>query len=105
MVLYPPLYFIFARVVDFAQIQLGLFPHVRFAGTNVRMVASIWKIIMNPRDIEMEDISNVIFDTVSGVSNMRYFKSQKIELDLYEEEGEVKLRTTIITKDNYLSNN
>jgi len=78
---------------------------VRFAGTYVRMVASIWKIIMNPRDIEMEDISNVIFDTVSGVSNMRYFKSQKIELDLYEEEGEVKLRTTIITKDNYLSNN
>jgi hypothetical protein len=105
VVLYPPLYFIFARVVDFAQIQLGLFAHVRFVGTYVRMVASIWKIIMNPRDIEMEDISNVIFDTVSGVSNMRYFKSQKIELDLYEEEGEVKLRTTIITKDNYLSNN
>ena len=33
---------------------------------------------MSPRDIKMEDISNVFFDTVSGVSNMRYFKSQEL---------------------------
>lgn len=50
---------------------------------------SIWKIMMNPHDIEMEDISNVFDETVSWVSNMRHFKSQQITLDHYEEEGEV----------------
>lgn len=35
-------------------------------GMDVKCVASIWKIIMNPRDIEMENISNVFLDTVTG---------------------------------------
>lgn len=41
------------------------------AGMDVRRATSIWKIKMNPHDIEMEDISNVYFDTILGVSNMR----------------------------------
>ena len=34
--------------------------------------------MLNPHDIEGSDISNVVIDTVLGVSNMRYFKSQEI---------------------------
>lgn len=45
---------------------------------DVRRAASIWKIITSLHDIEMEDITNVLFDTISGVSNTRYFKSQKL---------------------------
>ena len=30
------------------------------------------------RDLEMKDISNVFFNRVTGMSNMRYFKSQEI---------------------------
>ena len=30
---------------------------------------------MNPHDIKMEDISNMFVDTISGVSNMRYFNA------------------------------
>lgn len=40
-------------------------------------------------DIEMEDISNFLFNIISKVSNMRYFKSQQIALDHREEEREV----------------
>jgi hypothetical protein len=36
---------------------------------------------MNPHNIEMQDIPNVFFNIVSGVSNMRNFKSQKIMHD------------------------
>ena len=38
---------------------------LRSMGMDVRRAVSIWKIMMNSHDIEMEDISNVIFDIVS----------------------------------------
>ena len=44
---------------------------------------------MSPHDIEMEDISNFFFDTVSGVSNTRYFKSQELAPQHGEEEQEI----------------
>ena len=44
---------------------------LRSAGMDVRRAASIWKITMNPHDI-----SNVFFDTMTCVSNMRYFNAQ-----------------------------
>ena len=56
---------------------------------DVRRAASIWKIMMNPYDIEMEDISGVFCDTNLGVSNMRYFKSQQIAHEHRDEEREV----------------
>ena len=34
------------------------------ASMDVRRATSIWTIMMNPRDIEMKDISDVFFDTV-----------------------------------------
>lgn len=55
---------------------------------NVRGAASIWTIMMNPHNIELEDISNVFFDMVLGVSNMRYFKSQEMAHDYCDEERE-----------------
>ena len=33
---------------------------------------------MSPHDIAMEDILSLLFDTVSGITNMRYFNAQKI---------------------------
>jgi hypothetical protein len=50
-------------------------------GMDVRRVALIWKIMMNPHDIKIKNISNVFFDTVLRVSNMRYFKSQELSHD------------------------
>lgn len=35
-------------------------------GMDVRRATSTWKIMMKPHDIKMEDISNLIFDTVFG---------------------------------------
>ena len=61
----------------------------RSIGMDVRRATYIRKIMMNPHGIEMEDISNHFFDTVSGVSNMRYFESQQIALDHCNEEREV----------------
>lgn len=46
---------------------------------DVRYVASIWKIMMNPTNIHMEDISNVFFDTIIGVANMRYYNAQQLK--------------------------
>lgn len=45
--------------------------------------------MMNPHDIKMEDISNVFFDTITGVSTMRYFNAQQIALDHRVEEREI----------------
>lgn len=42
--------------------------------------------MMNPLDIEMEDISNVLFDTALGVLNKRYIKPQDIALQHGDEE-------------------
>jgi hypothetical protein len=50
-------------------------------GMDIRRVALIWKIMMNPHDIKIKNISNVFFDTVLRVSNMRYFKSQELSHD------------------------
>lgn len=44
---------------------------------------------MNPHDIEMEDISNVYFDTILGVSNMRQFKAQETVDDHQVEERDI----------------
>lgn len=49
---------------------------LRSSNMDVRRVTSIWKIMMNPHDIEMKDNCNVFFDTVLGTSSMRYFKLQ-----------------------------
>lgn len=53
---------------------------------DVRRVVSIWKTMMSPRGIVMEDISSVFFHTMYGVSNMRYFKSQELVLQHGDEE-------------------
>lgn len=42
-----------------------------------------------PHDIEMKNISNVFFDTVSGMLNMRDFKSQEIAHNHCDEEREI----------------
>ena len=62
---------------------------LRSANMDVRQVASIWKTMMNPHDITMEDISNVFFDTITRVSNMRYFNAQQIVLDRQVEERQI----------------
>jgi hypothetical protein len=56
---------------------------------NVKRVASIWKGMMNPTNIDVGDISNVFFDTISGVANMRYFNAQQLVVDRREEEQEI----------------
>jgi hypothetical protein len=48
---------------------------------NVRSLAFIWKRMMNPRDITTKDISNVLLDTMTTVSNIIYFKAQEIAHD------------------------
>jgi hypothetical protein len=53
---------------------------------DVRRVVSIWKIMTSPHGIVMEDISNIFFHTMYGVSNMRYFKSQELVLHHGDEE-------------------
>jgi len=59
------------------------------ARMNVKRVASIWKGMMNPTNIDVGDISNVFFDTISGVANMRYFNAQQLVVDRREEEQEI----------------
>ena len=44
---------------------------MRFASMDVRRAAFVWKVVMNPRDIETEDISNFFLDIVLEVTNMR----------------------------------
>jgi len=53
---------------------------------DISRATSIWKILVNPLDIEMEDISNVLIDTALGVLNMRYIKPQDIALRHGDEE-------------------
>ena len=48
---------------------------LRSTGLDVRKVAFIWNIMMNPLYINIEDISNVLFDMIIGVSN---FNAQQI---------------------------
>lgn len=55
-------------------------------GMDVRRATSIWKIMMNPHDIKMKNISYVFFDIVLRVSNMRYFKFQELAHDHYDED-------------------
>jgi hypothetical protein len=50
-------------------------------GMDAKRVVAIWKTMMNPHEITMDNISNVFFATVMGVYNMRYFKAQEIVLD------------------------
>lgn len=38
----------------------------------------------------MEDISNVVFHTITGMSYMRYFKVQKISLEHERDERAIK---------------
>ena len=57
---------------------------LRFAGMDVRRVASVWKIMVKPNDIDMKVIYNVFFDMVSGIARMRYFNSHTMA---HEHEG------------------
>lgn len=61
--------FIRARVVNLPETDMNYSLEVLRVGM-CRGRASIWMITINPRDIEMEDISSVFFDMVSGVTNM-----------------------------------
>lgn len=61
--------FIRARVVNLPEPDMNYSLEVLRVGM-CRGWASIWMITINPRDIEMEDISSVFFDMVSGVTNM-----------------------------------
>ena len=56
---------------------------------DVRRVASTWKVMMNPHDIEMENTYSVCFDTVLEVTNMRYFKTHQRAFDHHEKEREI----------------
>lgn len=49
---------------------------------DVKRAMSILETMMNPHDIQMEYISNVFYDTIKGVSNMRYFNAQKLQLTI-----------------------
>ena len=53
---------------------------------DVRWLVSIWKIMLSPHDIQMEDKKNIFFDTIMGVSSMRYFIAKGIALDHRERE-------------------
>ena len=55
----------------------------------MRRAASIWKFIMNPHNIDMEDISNVFFDSIPRLVNMRYLKSQQITIEHADEKGTI----------------
>lgn len=49
---------------------------------------SMWRIMMNPYNIEIKDISNVFFNTIMGVSNMSFFNAQGLTLaHLLEEQA------------------
>lgn len=43
-------------------------------------------IMINSHDIEMEDVSNILFDMISGVTNMRYFNALKNAHDHQDKE-------------------
>ena len=45
--------------------------------------------MINPHDIMMEVISNVLFDKIIKVSNMRCFKIQEIAIDHRRHEKEM----------------
>lgn len=57
-------------------------------GMDVRRAAPIWKVMMNPHDMKMKNISYVFFDSVLRVSNMRYFKFQKLAHDHCNEDSD-----------------
>lgn len=56
---------------------------------DVKRATSIWKIVMNPMDIDMEDVSNIFFDTIMGVENTSYFNAQHLVVDHWVEECEI----------------
>ena len=47
---------------------------------------SFQKIMLSHANIDMKDISNVFFDTIQGISNMRYFNAQQLMAEHWEEE-------------------
>lgn len=59
------------------------------ANMDVKHADSIWKIMMNTTSIGMEDIFNILFDTISGVANMHCFNAQQLAVDHREEEREI----------------
>jgi len=64
---------------------------LRCVGMDVRRVVSIWRIMMNPHDTQMKDISNVFFDSITNVSNMRYIHAQQTSVDHWVEERNINL--------------
>ena len=69
---------------------------LKSTGMDVRRAAFIWKVMMNPNDIQMEDIYNVFFDAVMGVSRMRYFNPQSMA---HEHEGEERAINNALCED------
>lgn len=51
--------------------------------------------MMNSRDIVMEDQSIVFFNTITGVSNMRYFKARELLFTIDVERGRL---TKVVVK-------
>lgn len=56
---------------------------------DVRRAASIWKIMVNPHNMKMDDISSMFCDTIYKVFNMRYFDVQQIVLNHRVEEHDI----------------
>ena len=65
MILSPTLLFPMGKTSQFYPNPIWIITK-RSVGMDVKRAALIWKVIMNPHDIEMEDISNVFFDTDLG---------------------------------------
>ena len=62
-----------------AILPLGVIP-LRSMGMDVKSLASIWKRMMNPCDITMEDISNVLLDTVTGSPTSFISKHKRLHM-------------------------
>jgi hypothetical protein len=52
--------------------------------------------MMSPHDIEIKDICNVFFDTVSRTSNTRYPKSQELALQHEDEDHDINCALMVL---------
>ena len=62
---------------------------LRYVGMGVRRAASIWKVMMNPFHIGMEDISSIFIVNISSASNLSNFKSQIFVHEHLDEKQEI----------------
>lgn len=56
---------------------------------DVKRAVPIWRIMVNPRNIKMGDISSMFCNTIYRVFNMRYFDVQQIVLKHTVEERDI----------------